>query len=240
MSKTKRIHIFRAGTHVSMGGQTSSFSEALLQRTALAYSPAVHEAPLVLGHPETDSPAYGRVKGLKLEGGNLYAEAEVAPELEGMVRAGKYFRVSAAFYGPAASNNPRPGSHYLRHVGFLGAMPPAVKGLEALNFSEQSSLVFAEALPLTGMALQGVKAVSFSENPQGFHAAAQALMAERPGLSYAEAAGLVDQAHQQHRQWQELGADAERLQQHNAIQRLQTVGSLSYAEAAHQFFQAQA
>lgn len=36
-------------------------------------------------------------------------------------------------YGPA---NPKPGAYYLRHVGFLGAQPPAVKGLAPVEFAE--------------------------------------------------------------------------------------------------------
>ena len=55
-----------------------------------------------------------------------------------MVRAGRFKKVSASFYTPDSPHNPVPGVYYLRHVGFLGAQPPAVKGLAPVpvNFAE--------------------------------------------------------------------------------------------------------
>lgn len=60
------------------------------------------------------------------------------PAFAELVKAGRYRKVSASFYPPAAKANPRPGSYYLKHVGFLGAQPPAVKGLKAIAFSEEA------------------------------------------------------------------------------------------------------
>ena len=53
-----------------------------------------------------------------------------------LVEAGRYKKISASFYLPDAPNNPVPGVYYLRHVGFLGAQPPAVKGLKAAEFAD--------------------------------------------------------------------------------------------------------
>ena len=58
----KKIEIFKAGSWTSAEGQTIRFTERDLQRTAAAYDPAKFDAPLVLGHPKTDDPAYGWVK----------------------------------------------------------------------------------------------------------------------------------------------------------------------------------
>jgi hypothetical protein len=53
-----------------------------------------------------------------------------------MVNSGLFKKISASFYQPAAPGNPVPGVLYLRHVGFMGAQPPAVKGLKSASFSE--------------------------------------------------------------------------------------------------------
>jgi len=53
-----------------------------------------------------------------------------------MVKNGAFKKISASFYTPDSASNPVPGVFYLRHVGFLGAEPPAVKGLRAPEFSD--------------------------------------------------------------------------------------------------------
>lgn len=131
------IHIFRAGTHVAADGRSVSFSDADLAAAASAYDPAVHEAPLVIGHPKDTAPAYGWVAGMIAQGGELHAiPAKVNAEFAELVRSGAYAKVSASFYLPDAVTNPKPGAYYLRHVGFLGAQPPAIKGLAPVQFGE--------------------------------------------------------------------------------------------------------
>lgn len=58
------LQIFKAGTHTASSGQTLTFSAADLAATAAAYDPAAFSAPLVVGHPELDKPAYGWVNAL--------------------------------------------------------------------------------------------------------------------------------------------------------------------------------
>lgn len=136
--------IFRAGTHRSIDGQTVVFSETELAAIATAYDARAHEAPVVVGHPQTDDPAMGWVAGLKAVGGELVADfRQLDPAFAEDVRAGRYKHVSAAFYAPQSPYNPKPGNYYLRHVGVLGAMPPAVKGLGALKFAEGDTVFVA-------------------------------------------------------------------------------------------------
>ncbi|MDL6388248.1 peptidase, partial [Escherichia coli] len=59
------------------------------------------------------------------------------PQFAEMVTDGRFKKVSASFYLPDSPSNPKPGVLYLRHVGFLGAQPPSVKGLKQVSFSEQ-------------------------------------------------------------------------------------------------------
>ena len=138
--------IFRAGTRTDANGNTVTITEADLAAAAQAYDPKVHEAPIVVGHPKADAPAYGWVKSLGVQNGVLTADfAQVDEGFADLVKAGRYKKVSASFYPPTSPNNPKPGIWTLRHVGFLGAQPPAVKGLSAISFAEGEVYVeFAE------------------------------------------------------------------------------------------------
>jgi hypothetical protein len=131
------IQIFKpAKSLTSMEGVQVSLCAQDLQDIATAYNPAVHEAPLTIGHPAHDAPAYGWVKSLSFADGALMADCEQSDELGTLVANGHYKKVSASFYTPAAPGNPTPGKWSLRHVGFLGAQPPGVKGLKAVSFAE--------------------------------------------------------------------------------------------------------
>lgn len=131
------IHIFRPGRHTAMQGTTIDFGESDLIATANAYDPTRHEAPLVIGHPRADAPAWGWVGSLTADAHGLFATPrQLDPAFAEMVRAGRFKKVSASFYTPDSPHNPVPGVYYLRHVGFLGAQPPAVKGLAPVNFAE--------------------------------------------------------------------------------------------------------
>lgn len=138
--------IFRAGTRTDANGNTVTITEADLAAAAQAYDPKVHEAPIVVGHPKADAPAYGWVKSLNVQNGVLTADfAQVDDGFADLVKAGRYKKVSASFYPPTSPNNPKPGVWTLRHVGFLGAQPPAVKGLSAISFADGEVYVeFAE------------------------------------------------------------------------------------------------
>jgi len=120
-----------------MSGASLNFSEADLAACAAAYDPALHEAPIVIGHPKVDAPAYGWIQSLSSQGNELFAEpAQLNADFSEMVKAGSFKKISASFYTPDSSANPVPGTYYLRHVGFLGAQPPAVKGLRQVEFNE--------------------------------------------------------------------------------------------------------
>ncbi|MCE7932770.1 MAG: hypothetical protein DYH17_15530, partial [Xanthomonadales bacterium PRO6] len=106
-----------------------TLTDADLSAIAAAYEPAAYRAPVVIGHPEDDHPAYGWALGLSLADDGLWAEVEVTPELVDAIEAGHYRAVSVSLWPPGASGNPKPEGWSLKHIGFLGAKPPAVKGL---------------------------------------------------------------------------------------------------------------
>lgn len=139
------IHAFRAGRHVSMAGLEVTITPADLAETAKAYNPSKHEAPIVVGHPRLDAPAYGWVAGVSADGADLYVtHKQVDAAFAEMVNAGRFKKRSASFYPPDHPSNPVPGVWYLKHVGFLGAQPPAVKGLRDCSFADDSDLVTVE------------------------------------------------------------------------------------------------
>ncbi|HXS18966.1 MAG TPA: hypothetical protein VN764_17320 [Polyangiaceae bacterium] len=137
MKRPIRIEIFRAGRHTAMNGESVEFTEADLAQIAKVYSPALHEAPVVLGHPKDNDPAYGWAKGVFAKGPSLQAAlGQVELGFSEAVRDGRYKKVSASFYKKDSASNPTPGQYYLRHIGFLGAQPPAVKGLQPVEFAD--------------------------------------------------------------------------------------------------------
>lgn len=138
----KKIHIFKTGTHTDSKGVSVSFTETDLQNSINAYNPAIHQAPIVIGHPKTDAPAFGWVKSLTADNGNLYAVPEqIQHDFGEQVKQGLFKKVSASFYPPNSPTNPVKGVYYLRHIGFLGAEPPAIKGLEPIEFNENDKAV---------------------------------------------------------------------------------------------------
>jgi len=123
----KPFEIFRTGTHTSLNGQTKDFSESDLDTIASSYDPQQHEAPIVIGHPETNAPAYGWIEKIKRVGDRLIAfPKQVSNEFSELVKTG-------AFKKRSISITP---DLQLNHVGFLGAAAPAVKGLKDVEFSE--------------------------------------------------------------------------------------------------------
>lgn len=132
-----QLHIFKPGTHTAQCGTTYNFTETDLAATVAAYNPTLHEAPLVIGHPQHDAPAAGWVKSLSATAHGLIAEPQqIDASFAEQIAKGSYKKISASFYHPTAANNPVPGVYYLRHVGFLGAQPPAVKGLRPIELAE--------------------------------------------------------------------------------------------------------
>lgn len=81
------IHIMRPGSHTSSSGASVSFSSGDLAAIAAVYNPKTHEAPIVVGHPQADSPAYGWVDRLEARSDGLYAiPKQVNTEFADIVR----------------------------------------------------------------------------------------------------------------------------------------------------------
>ena len=146
-----KLHVFRAGKHTAEDGKTYEFSEAAIREMAETYNPQLLEAPLVVGHPKTDDPAYGWTRSVVADGADLYAEPhQVDPAFAEMVNKKHFKNISLSVYLPDSPGNPTPGKHYIRHIGFLGAAAPGVKGLRPASFAENDGAV-EFAAPLAGV-----------------------------------------------------------------------------------------
>jgi hypothetical protein len=138
----KPIHILKAGKHRDIKGIEINMSDDDLAAIAKQYSRAVFEAPLVVGHPELNSPAFGWIERITANAEGLWAHPEqINPEFAEAVQEGRYKKVSASFYLKDSPGNPKPGALYLRHVGFLGGAAPAIKGLTPVSFSEADGVI---------------------------------------------------------------------------------------------------
>ena len=121
------MELFRAGKHTDAAGNERLWTQADLRKIAQQYNDGDHEAPIVVGHPKDNAPAYGWIKALRVTGEVLEGlPKQVNPAFAELVREGAYKKRSISLY-PDLS---------LRHVGFLGAMPPAVKGLKDVSFND--------------------------------------------------------------------------------------------------------
>lgn len=140
----KWIEIARTGTFTDSAGRLQTFTRRDLDAIANAYDPKKRDAPLVFGHPQSDSaPAFGWAQKLKSENGRLFALfAHIPGEVKRLVANKHYRHVSMSLM---------PDRVTLRHVALLGAAQPAIDGLQAVEFGNG-----AEAIT-----------VDFAENPEG-------------------------------------------------------------------------
>ncbi len=131
------LEIFKAGTHTDMSGQRLTFTEDDLKASVAAYDPALFAAPLVVGHPKLNDPAYGWLASAATDGELMTGTAQdVDAEFAEMVNNKRFPKISTSFFHPNSPSNPKPGVWYIRHIGFLGAKAPAVKGLKPASFAD--------------------------------------------------------------------------------------------------------
>ena len=129
------VEIFRGGKQTDSQGREHD-GDALIEKAVATFDAAHHEPPVAVGHPTDNAPAFGWIQQLKtgIRGGikSLYARfKDVVPEFATAVEQGLYKKRSASFYPDGR----------LRHVGFLGAAPPAVKALADLKFADDDEAI---------------------------------------------------------------------------------------------------
>jgi hypothetical protein len=133
------FEIFRAGKHTDSKGKDAEFSAADLQSVVSNFKPKT--APLVIGHPDQNDPAWGWAAELKIEGDKLFARADdVAVDFADAVESKRFPNRSVRLVKTA-------NGYELGHIGFLGAKPPAVGGMQwQFNAADAEAVSFEFAL----------------------------------------------------------------------------------------------
>jgi hypothetical protein len=121
----KWFSIFRKGRFKDSQGRVFEATEEKLNEIVRVNNG--QERPLVIGHPEVSSPAWGQANAFKREGGIVYAKPNyLIPKFQEWVKKKLWDRISISL---------RPDMT-IRHIGFLGAAPPAIQGIPAFEFGE--------------------------------------------------------------------------------------------------------
>lgn len=168
-----------------MRGVPLTFGRSDLEIMSRIFSPSIKRAPLVRGHPDGDNPEEGEILALVAVGGSLYCIGNVSDSLYSDVKANRFISVSLALYLPDAEDNPMPGFFYPKHCGFLGAVGPAVRGMQPPSFaSGNSEICFSQS---------GFGVVSESDPSHEIYLAAVDFQ-RASGCDFAFAAGVVERA----------------------------------------------
>ncbi len=123
----KWCEIFRTGKHTDSKGNSREWTEADLQQICNNFESKNSDVPICVGHPKTNSPAYGWIESLKSVGGKLYASfKDVQPEFQEAVNKGLFKTRSISLTRDLVP----------RHIAFLGAQAPAIKGMEQFCFAD--------------------------------------------------------------------------------------------------------
>lgn len=140
--------VFRCGTHMDHSGTLRTITESDIDRAIKSYRR--DSAPIVVGHPTLNAPAFGWVEAFRRVGPTVQARcSQVAAEFADLVERGLYRNRSLSFNGDGS----------FRHVGFLGAAAPAVKGLEEIHFAQKGDYITVD-LSESSAAVETVSAVA--------------------------------------------------------------------------------
>jgi hypothetical protein len=124
------IELFEAGARTDSAGRTATWTTDDLDQIIANHS-AANAAPIVIGHPKDDASsfAYGWTEQLKRSGNTLLGKfTQVDPGFEQLIKDGKLKNRSIRILKGAKGFK-------LGHVGWLGATPPAVDGLQPVQFA---------------------------------------------------------------------------------------------------------
>ena len=155
MALLEKVHILSTGRVPDATDPTEDeiITTADLDELVDTYDPEIHEAPIVLGHDSDTEPgflssdvhpAHGWVERIYRDGKDLFMDVDASDEFKDLLDK-KYFKKrSIAYYNRDSRTNPSPGKLSIRHVAYLGATPPRVKGLADKTFSERSYMKMAQ------------------------------------------------------------------------------------------------
>ncbi|WP_419787223.1 hypothetical protein [Pseudodesulfovibrio sp.] len=139
---SKWINIFRTGTHTDSSGRKRTWTDADLEKIVSNFGERTEDPPIVFGHPKDSDPAQGWLMAVRKSGEFLQAQfARLSDKAKQGVKNKAYKYVSLSLT-PALK---------IRHLGLLGAVPPAVKELGEVEFQEADGMTvfinFNESVP---------------------------------------------------------------------------------------------
>lgn len=137
MKLPKPIEIFKVGTHKCSKGTSLSFTDEEVS----AWAGGGLQIPLVPGHPKDDEPVMGYATAIEFGDDGVLRLTEVEglnPTFKQVVNSGQLDRVSIKLAKAG-------GDWVMRHIGFLGTSPPALKDLAAASFAAEEVLIFGAA-----------------------------------------------------------------------------------------------
>ena len=193
------VHALRPGTWPA-SPQDLTLSEADVAAVAASYAPERFKAPVVIGHPAVDDPAWGWVESAEARDDGLWLHLSLTAEMAELIRDGRYRTVSVSLWRPESAGNPSPGAWSLRHLGYLGATPPAVKGLAQTvlaNETDGGTVELSAAENLLGKANfmeqeKNDQSVNLAERESALAARESALAARERELRRAVISAEVD------------------------------------------------
>lgn len=143
MKKLKPFKIFKSGTHTDSVGNQITFTSQMLQDSINSYNSGDWKAPLVIGHPTDTAPAYGWIEKLSLNNDEVIVDNvdKLNQDFAELMQNGAYRNRSVSWYAPDHPSNPTPGVWQIRHLGLLGATPPALKGLGDVSFKDKEGII---------------------------------------------------------------------------------------------------
>ena len=119
--------IFRTGKHVDSKGNEREWTIEDLDKIAYQANNVHKNSPICVGHPQSNSPAYGWLKNVQRIGNGLYCDfKDVQKEFVEAVKKGLFKNRSISLDKDLN----------IRHLAFLGAQAPAIKGLEQFCFED--------------------------------------------------------------------------------------------------------
>ncbi|MBL1321521.1 MAG: hypothetical protein COA63_010750 [Methylophaga sp.] len=122
---------FQGGSQVDSKGNKKAWTEADLDQIVTNTQKRIDKniysgAPMVIGHPKADAPAYGWIGDIKRVGKTVAVKgSNLQDAFATGVKEGLWPNRSVSI-GKDSSG------YYLRHLGFLGAVPPAIEGMDSI------------------------------------------------------------------------------------------------------------
>lgn len=128
-------NILKVGKFTDSKGNQHEFTTEKLDKIVHNFEAVHKDVPICVGHPKTNSPAYGWIDSVKRIGDNLYCTFKgVQDEFKQAVQKGLFRNRSVSLDKDLN----------LRHLAFLGGACPAVKGLEQFCFETDETALDIE------------------------------------------------------------------------------------------------